>query len=564
MLEQTKNLMNHHRYKARKPLVLNDRRWPDQVLNNAPVWCSVDLRDGNQALEIPMSLEEKLDFFKALIRIGFKNIEVGFPAASETEFAFVRELIEGGHIPDDVTIQILTQARPHIIERSFEALRGVRHAIVHLYNSTSTTQREKVFNMSRQQVIDLAVSACEHIKKLASEISPDSRIDLEYSPESFSLTEPDFALEICTAVLNIWEPTAQEPIIFNLPNTVETSSPNVYADQIEYFCRHIPNRESVIVSVHTHNDRGCAVAASELGLLAGAQRVEGTLFGNGERTGNADILTLAMNLFSQGIDPELDFSRIADVVNIYERCTRMKVNPRQPYAGDLVYTAFSGSHQDAISKAMKDPSLREHWDVPYLPIDPADVGRNYDPVIRINSQSGKGGVSFILEHSYGLILPKAFQVEFSAISKQVSDARKTELRPQGIKQLFDDEYVNILTPLRVSAYKEETLSEHSIRLNVEMEHHNKTYSDTADGPGLVEAFVQILRQYLNERFDISLYHQQALGNGAASKAMTYVQVQTQDGEFNGCGLSSSISRSSLRAIVSAINRYLMCRDKQML
>ena len=428
-------------------------RWAKRsYIDKAPQWCSVDLRDGNQALIIPMSLEEKLDFFKLLVKIGFKEIEVGFPAASETEYEFCRALIEQDLIPDDVTIQVLTQSREHIIAKTYEALKGCKHAIVHLYNSTSLAQREQVFRKSKEEIIDIAVFGARLCKEYREKTPGNFRF--EYSPESFTGTEPEFAAEICNAVLDIWQPTPEDKVIINLPVTVEHSMPHVYANQIEYMCDHLNNRENVIISLHPHNDRGCAVADSEMGLLAGADRIEGTLFGNGERTGNVDIVTLGMNMFSQGIDPELDFSNLPELTDLYERVTRMQINDRQPYSGKLVFAAFSGSHQDAIAKGMKyrEEKKTDLWTVPYLPIDPTDVGRVYEAdVIRINSQSGKGGIGYLLETQFGLDLPKTMREEFGYLVKGISDHAHKELLPEEVHEIFQTTYVNIRTPL---AYQE--------------------------------------------------------------------------------------------------------------
>ena len=414
-------MMNYTKYRPYPTMNMPNRKWPDKVIEKAPIWCSVDLRDGNQSLEIPMNLEEKIGFFKFLVKTGFKEIEIGFPAASDTEYEFARYLIENNMIPDDVTVQVLTQSRPHIIKKTFQALKGVKRAIVHLYNSTSTLQRDVVFNASMEQTTALAVAGAELLMEEAAK-QPETEFMFQYSPESFTGTETPYAVEICNAVIDVWKPTPGKKIIINLPSTVEMATANVYADQIEYCCDNLKCRDSIIVSLHSHNDRGLAVAETEFGIMAGADRVEGTLFGNGERTGNVDIMTVAMNLFTQGIDPELDFSHIDDAVEIYEKSTRMTVHPRHPYAGALVYTAFSGSHQDAIRKGMD--RMKEHpdrWEVPYLAIDPKDVGRTYDPIVRINSQSGKGGVAFILEQNFGLYLPKAFQQDFSLVITKLSD-----------------------------------------------------------------------------------------------------------------------------------------------
>ncbi len=546
--------MNHQRYRQFPPIDMPDRQWPSRVIEKAPIWCSVDLRDGNQALEKPMNLDQKIKFFRYLVQIGFKEIEVGFPAASDTEFNFCRTLIEQNLIPDDVTIQVLTQAREHIIRRTFEALEGIPRAIVHLYNSTSTLQRDVVFNKSKEEITQLAVDGAILVDKLAEEYGKD-RFLFEYSPESFSGTEMDYAVEISNAVLDVWKPTADRKVIINLPNTVEMATPNVYADQIEYVCRNIKYRENVIISLHTHNDRGCAVAASELGIMAGADRVEGTLFGNGERTGNADILTIALNMFSQGIDPELDFSKMNEAIDIYESSTGLAVHPRHPYAGDLVYTAFSGSHQDAIKKGMaKMIDHPDRWEVPYLPIDPLDVGRNYDPIIRINSQSGKGGVAYILETNFGLHVPKAMQQDFGPKVTQASVDGDKELTPQEIYDLFLDTYY-VKEPLSVVYY-----TEHSTKDNVDME-CNITYRGEdivlkGHGNGIVDAFCKALMDKFDITFNVADYSQHSMEFGNKSRAITYVQVYNCRNEsYYAVGISSNTAKSSIRAIASAVNQF---------
>lgn len=493
--------MNFKRYRQFPQVNLPNRQWPNKVIEKAPIWCSVDLRDGNQALEKPMNLDQKIKFFQYLVKIGFKEIEVGFPAASETEYLFCRTLIEQNLIPDDVTIQVLTQSREHIIRKTFEALKGVNKAVVHLYNSTSTLQRDVVFNKSKEEIIDLAVFGAKLVDELAEEYGKEHFM-FEYSPESFSGTELDYAVEISDAVFNVWKPTPDKKVILNLPNTVEMSTPNVYADQIEYVATHLQNRENVIISLHAHNDRGCGVAASELGLLAGADRIEGTLFGNGERTGNADIMVMALNMFSQGIDPKLDFSQINEAIEIYESSTGMDVHPRHPYAGDLVYTAFSGSHQDAIKKGMA--KMAEHpdrWEVPYLPIDPIDVGRNYDPIIRINSQSGKGGVSYILENNYGLILPKSMQQNFGAIVTEDSVELDKELQPEEIRDLFFDTYY-VKEPLSVNYYTEEESGDDSVQIKCDLTYNGKSVVITGKGNGIIDAFCKSLMEELDIHFNI--------------------------------------------------------------
>jgi len=546
--------MNFQRYRQFPPIDLPERTWPSKVITKAPIWCSVDLTDGNQALEKPMNLDQKIQFFKFLVDIGFKEIEVGFPAASDTEFLFCRTLIEQNLIPDDVTIQVLTQSREHIIKKTFEALKGVNKAIVHLYNSTSTLQRDVVFNKSQKEITELAEFGARLVKDLAEEYGKEHFL-FEYSPESFSGTELDYAVEISNAVLDIWKPSKNNKVILNLPNTVEMSTPNVYADQIEYVCNNIKYRENVLISLHAHNDRGCAVAASELGLMAGADRVEGTLFGNGERTGNADVMTIALNMFSQGVNPELDFSRINDCIEIYESSTGLNVHPRHPYAGDLVYTAFSGSHQDAIKKGMaKMIDHPDRWEVPYLPIDPLDVGRNYDPIIRINSQSGKGGVAYILESNYGLHIPKTMQQDFGAIVTKKSVELDKELTPEEIYNLFIETYY-VKEPLSVVFY-----TEHSSKDNVDLEcdlmYKGEPMKLTGNGNGIVDAFCKSLMDKFNITFDVVDYSQHSLDFGKKSRAITYVQVcDCNKKAYYGIGMSANIAKSSIRAIVSAINQF---------
>lgn len=543
------------KYRPFAGIDLSDRQWPGRRLTQAPAWCSVDLRDGNQALEVPMSLEQKMVFFRQLCTMGFKTIEIGFPAASDTEYGFTRHLIENSLIPEDVAIQVLTQSRPHIIEKTFAALRGCRRAVVHLYNSTSTLQRDVVFAMTRQQCIDLAVSGARQMVEAAAADTFGTEFVFEYSPESFTATEPDFAVEICDAVLDVWQPSPARKAIINLPATVEMSMPNDYADQIEYFCRHTRWRESIEVSLHPHNDRGTGVAATELGLLAGADRVEGTLFGNGERTGNADLVTLALNLYTQGIDPRLDLSRLNELIELYEDSTRMIVHPRHPYAGHLVYTAFSGSHQDAINKGFA--SLAKHggaWQVPYLPIDPKDVGRDYEPLIRINSQSGKGGIAFILEQHFGLALPKRFQQAFSQIVTRETDKNRREMTPAELHVLFQNQYVNRTEPLRLERYRDETIDEH-VQLQAEILENGRERILDGRGNGLLDAFCAALRDHLGRKLEITAYAEHALTTGSTSKAITYIEIENGDGNrYLGAGISSNISTSSLRAVISAVNQ----------
>ena len=531
-------------------------RWAKKsYVDHAPEWCSVDLRDGNQALIIPMSLEEKLEFFKALVKVGFKEIEVGFPAASETEYEFCRALIERDLIPDDVTIQVLTQSREHIIAKTFEALRGCKHAIVHLYNSTSVAQREQVFRKSKQEIIDIATFGAKLCKEYREKTPGHFRF--EYSPESFTGTEPEFAAEICNAVIDIWQPTPDDKVIINLPVTVSHSMPHVYANQIEYMCDHLHNRENLSISLHPHNDRGCAVADTEMGLLAGADRVEGTLFGNGERTGNVDIVTVAMNMFTHGVDPELDFSNLPELVELYERVTRMSVYDRQPYSGKLVFAAFSGSHQDAIAKGMKwreekDPS---HWNVPYLPIDPTDVGRVYEAdVIRINSQSGKGGIGYLLETQFGLDLPKKMREEFGYIVKGISDHAHKELLPNEVHEIFQDTYVNIKTPLE---YKEiHYVQKNGIQATVTLLQNGQEFTIKSDGDGRLDAVTNALKAFLGKQFTIKVYTEHALTVSSKSDAVAYVGIEAEGKMYWGVGIKKDISDSSAAALFSALDRYL--------
>ena len=524
--------------------------------DKAPTWCSVDLRDGNQSLIIPMSLDEKIEFYKMLIKIGFKEIEVGFPAASETEYTFLRRLVEEDLIPDDVTIQVLTQAREHIIKKTFEALKGVKNAIVHVYNSTSVAQREQVFRKSKDEIKQIAVEGAKLLQQLTEEAGADYRF--EYSPESFTGTEPEYALEVCNAVLDVWKPTAERKAIINLPVTVEMSMPHIYAMQIAYMSQNLKYRDNVVLSLHPHNDRGCGVADSEMGLLAGADRIEGTLFGNGERTGNADIVTIAMNMFALGVDPELDFTRMPELVEMYERVTRMKVHARQPYAGELVFAAFSGSHQDAIAKGMKwreekDPS---RWTVPYLYIDPHDVGREYDgDVIRINSQSGKGGVGYLMEQKYGLEMPKKMREDFSYCVKGVSDHKHKELLPDEIYQIFQDEYVNVESPIKLIDFllKKEPDGIRSGEVNLEIDGREITYK--ARGNGRLDAVSNALQKNLGVSYSNLTYSEHALEIGSTSRAMAYIGITGEGGRITwGAGMDTDIITASIMALVSAINR----------
>ena len=552
-------MMNYQKYRPYPPMDMPNRKWPGRVIKHAPIWCSVDLRDGNQALEIPMSLEEKIEFFKFLVKTGFKEIEIGFPAASDTEFAFTRYLIDNDLIPDDVNIQVLTQSRPHIIKKTFEALKGAKRAIVHLYNSTSTLQRDVVFHNSMEATIELAVSGAKLVQEYAKE-QPETDFTFEYSPESFTGTEMPFAVEICNAVLDIWKPTAEKKVIINLPSTVEMATANVYADQIEYCCDNLKYRDNVIVSLHAHNDRGCAVAATELALMAGADRVEGTLFGNGERTGNTDVACVALNIFSQGIDPELDFSHIDDAVEMFEKSTRMYIPPRHPYAGSLVYTAFSGSHQDAIRKGMEAmKSHPERWEVPYLAIDPKDVGRSYDPIVRINSQSGKGGVAFILEQNFGLYLPKAMQQNLSYVITGISDRKHRDLTPDDIKGVFEAEYVDIREPIKLVYYKQATV-DNVVQNRTQMLVNGSEVDIAGEGNGVIDAFCHALETEFDIKLEVVNYSEHSMEYGTKARAISYIQILINGEEYLGAGTSSDITKSSYRAIVSAVNKYY--RDHQ--
>ena len=540
------------------PAPKQEMKWTTKnYISKPPVWCSVDLRDGNQALIIPMSLEEKLDFFKLLVKIGFKEIEVGFPAASDTEYKFLRTLIEEDLIPDDVTVQVLTQSREHIIKKTFESLKGAKNAIVHLYNSTSVAQREQVFKKSKQEIIDIAVKGAELFNKYSEEMGVNYRY--EYSPESFTGTEPEFALEICNAVLDVWKPTADKKVIINLPVTVQVSMPHVYANQVEYMNDNLKYRENVIISLHPHNDRGCAVADAEMGLLAGGDRIEGTLFGNGERTGNADIVTLAMNMFAQGVDPRLDFSDMPSITALYERVTRMSVYDRTPYAGKLVFAAFSGSHQDAIAKGMKwrDDHDCRYWTVPYLPIDPKDVGREYETdVIRINSQSGKGGIGYLLEHNYGYVLPAKMREDVGYTVKGYSDRSHKELAPAEVLDIFLKEYVGINTPVELVDYHFVRTGT-NIKSIITINHNGSTYDISAEGNGRLDAVSNAIKKHLNIDFANLTYSEHALTSDSSSKAVTYVSITFEDGKTVwGAGVHDDIIASSICALMCAINKKI--------
>ena len=549
-------MMNVSKYKKQyyiPPETCMDWAKKDYI-DKAPAWCSVDLRDGNQALVIPMSLEQKVEFFKLLVQIGFKEIEVGFPAASETEYTFLRTLIDRKLIPEDVTIQVLTQAREHIIRKTFEAVKGAPKAIVHVYNSTSVAQREQVFKKSKEEILKIAVEGAKLLKELAEQT--EGNFQFEYSPESFTGTEPEYALEVCNAVIDVWQPTPDNKCIINLPVTVEHSMPHVYASQVEYMCKHMLHRENVIVSLHPHNDRGCGVADSEMGILAGADRIEGTLFGNGERTGNVDIVTLGMNMYSQGVDPKLDFSDMPHICEVYERCTGMTVGERSPYSGALVFAAFSGSHQDAIAKGMrwieeKDPN---RWTVPYLPIDPTDVGRNYDAdVIRINSQSGKGGVGYILETKYGLNLPPKMREAMGYAAKGVSDHLHKELHPDEIFDLFKKTFENVGQPYSINEVHFQQTSE-GITTKVTSTFNGKTITTEAVGNGRLDAVSNALKKAYELKYSLEVYQEHALERSSSSKAIAYVGIKKPDGTMAwGAGVDPDIIRASIDALVTAIN-----------
>lgn len=548
-------MMNHNKYKRQyymPPTKCLD--WTEkEYIDKAPIWCSVDLRDGNQALVIPMSLEQKVEFFKLLVKIGFKEIEVGFPAASETEYEFCRTLIEQNLIPDDVTIQVLTQAREHIIKKTFEAIKGAKKAIVHVYNSTSYAQREQVFRKSKEEVKQIAIDGAALLKRLADEAGQD--LYFEYSPESFTGTEMDYAVEVCNAVLDVWQPTPERKAIINIPVTVQLSLPHVYASQVEYMSKNLKYRENVILSQHAHNDRGCGVADTELGLLAGADRVEGTLFGNGERTGNVDIITVAMNMYAQGVDPKLDFSDMPGIVEKYEEYTGMTVGERSPYSGALVFAAFSGSHQDAIAKGMKwiDEKDPNHWTVPYLPINPTDVGRSYDAdVIRINSQSGKGGVGYILETRFGLNLPPKMREAMSYATKSVSDHKHAELQPEEIFELFKEKFENITSPYSINEVHFQ--QKDGITTQVTSTYEGKTITTEATGNGRLDAVSNALKKAYNLDFSLVTYQEHALEQSSSSQAIAYVGIQTPSGKLVwGAGVDPDIIHASIDALITAIN-----------
>ena len=544
------------KYRPFQPVGLTDRQWPNRTITQAPIWMSTDLRDGNQSLFEPMNGERKMRMFKTLCGIGFKEIEVAFPSASQTDFDFVRSLIEDGHIPDDVTIEVLSQARDHLIERTMESIRGARRVIVHIYNATSKPFRDIVFGMSKAEVVDMAVNAVRRVKAIAATM-PETEVVLEYSPETFTATELDFALEVCNAVTAAWGATPANKVIINLPTTVEVATPNIYADQIEWMHRNLARRDSIILSLHPHNDRGTAVAAAEFGLMAGADRVEGCLFGNGERTGNVDIVTVALNMYTQGVSPQLDFSDINAVARTVEHCNQLSIHPRHPYVGDLVFTAFSGSHQDAIKKGFAAQKAGELWNVPYLPIDPADVGRSYDSVIRVNSQSGKGGVSYLLETEYGVVMPRRLQVEFSGVVQQHTDSHGGEVTAADIWQLFAGTYVEQAVP-RVT-YREHHLFEHGkaqgIRLSVDIDGVSHLLSGEGNGP--IDAAVHALNSH-GFGLQVRSYEERSMGSSGEAgdaKACAFIEVaQAGNGECYGVGIDGNIVTASIKAVVSAVNR----------
>ncbi len=551
------------KYRPFAPVALPDRRWPSATITRAPVWCSVDLRDGNQALIEPMDAERKLAMFELLVDLGYKEIEVGFPAASQTDFDFIRKLIDERRIPDDVTVQVLTQSREPLIRRTFEALEGAKRAIVHLYNSTSTTQRRVVFGLDRAGILDIAVTGAKLIRDIAAE-RPGTDWVFQYSPESFTGTELDFAKEVCDAVTDVWQPTPQRKTIINLPSTVEMSTPNVYADQIEWMHRHLARRDAIVLSVHPHNDRGCGVAAAELAQLAGADRVEGCLFGNGERTGNVCLVTLGLNLLTQGVDPGIDFSDVGRILRVVEECNQLPVHPRHPYGGELVFTAFSGSHQDAIKKGLAARAIdaargNETWDVPYLPIDPADVGRTYEAVIRVNSQSGKGGIAYLLERDYGLALPRLLQVEFAQVVQKITDATGKELSAAEIHAAFEREYLDARSPVAYVDHRARHAADSGRveHLTARLEVRGRATEATGQGNGPVDAYVHALRERLGVDVHVQNYHEHAIGAGEDATAVAYVQLRAgADRAVYGVGEDPNIVTATLKAVTSAVNRAI--------
>ena len=548
------NRFDHTKYKPFPQIQIENRTWPDKVITEAPIWCSVDLRDGNQALIEPMSVGQKKRMFELLVEVGFKEIEVGFPAASQPDFDFVRSLIEEDKIPDDVTIQVLTQARPELIRRTFDSLKGARRAILHVYNSTSIVQREKVFKTDKAGIINIAVEGAKEVKRCAA-AQPDTEWIFQYSPESFTGTEVDFAVDVCDAVNDIWKPTPKRPSIINLPSTVEMATPNIYADQVELFCRKIKNRDSIIVSLHTHNDRSCAVGAAELAVMGGAQRVEGTLLGNGERTGNMDIVVMAMNLYSQGIDPVLDLHDMDRIVSIVRECTQIDVHPRQAYSGDLVFTAFSGSHQDAIKKCLDTYEEGSPWEIAYLPIDPRDIGRTYQDVIRVNSQSGKGGVAYVLANKFGFQLPRWLQIEFSRVVQKKTEDSGGEINPDQIWDLFNKYYLESEKVISLENFKLEKQEGREF-FTAQIDYFGKEIPISGQGDGILDALVEALKGSINIDLEIMEYGEHALGQGADAEAVTYIQIRYEDKRYSGVAISKDIVTSSINAFMGAASQLL--------
>ena len=553
--------MRHEKYQAYAAVPLADRTWPEQIITKAPIWCSVDLRDGNQALIEPMDSMRKMRMFKILVAMGFKEIEVGFPSASETDFNFLRELIDGGHIPDDVTVQVLTQAREHLIDRTIESLQGTKNAILHLYNSTSTLQRRVVFRQDKEGVKQIAVDGAKMVADRLSQLTSDTNLRLQYSPESFTGTELDYALDVCESVLDVWESSAANPAIINLPATVEMSTPNIYADQIEWMHRHFSDRSRVILSLHTHNDRGTGVAATELGLMAGADRVEGTLFGNGERTGNVDIVTLGLNLFTQGVDPHLDFSDISELVETAEFCNQLPVHQRHPYAGQLVHTAFSGSHQDAIRKGIEalNQTGDTHWEVPYLPIDPSDIGRTYEAIIRVNSQSGKAGAAYLLEVEHHVRLPRGMEVEFSGYVQNEADTSGNEITAAKIWDIFTATYLTQDGPFELVSFESHPVegSNEKEEVHARISHNGETHDVTAIGNGPISAFVEAMRSHFDLHFRLADFGQNTRSSSSKAEAAAYVELKAPDEDgasIYGAGVGTSITLAPIKAVISAINR----------
>jgi len=543
---------DYRKYKAYPPMEKNDRRWPNQVISQAPNWCSVDLRDGNQALIEPMTPEQKLQMFLMLVDVGFKEIEVGFPAASQMDFDFVRRLIEEGLIPDDVTIQVLTQAREDLIARSFEALKGAKRAIVHLYNSTSTVQRQHVFGKSKAEIKALAVQGANWVKQCAQQ-QADTHWQFQYSPESFTGTEMEYAVEVCNAVNEVWQPTPQNPVIINLPATVEMTTPNVFADQVEWMCDQIENRQAIIISLHTHNDRGCGIAAAELGVMAGADRIEGTLLGNGERTGNMDIVTMGMNLYSRGVDPQLNFSNMDRIIHTVETCTQLKLHPRHPYAGELVFAAFSGSHQDAINKCLNNYTSGDTWDIAYLPIDPRDIGRSYQEVIRINSQSGKGGIAYVMKQQTQMQIPRWLQVDFSPHVQTQAEIQKTEMSAASIAELFNATYIEVSGAMQLEGYTASHKNNHD-QLSATLKFQNTSFSINGQGNGMLDAFVSALSVALKQSLVLIEYNEHSLGKDEQAQAAAYVQLNVNGKRVCAVATSGDIVKASFQAVLNACGR----------